>query len=706
MEVLAVFLEEIYDYELQPSVITNYIDSKTNSLKMGNILKDPMLASNLCFRFLWRNVTGVYPSKQHGMLFMTTQMKSSGDVDVPNFLSFLKDKVPIFQYINVDTDNLIKAKTNFLQELGQTSNVKSQLAIKFCYRYGLDQDTIDTSESLFAIFRKCVFSPEGYTRIQNMNNTLSKILEKEPLDIPDVPETLVSYYKVSSDMIEHFELFNYNIFNGYWLPLEHAPPPNTTVFDAINYLTTTDSNFYRMLLGTTIIYWCDGDVFTHDRLKNLIDAANTKESQRNIVLFKNIDSPNIDHDTDYYYYEYKVADTFLLNFVPKIASNYVLIGKDVFPRSPNLSSKTDTSLYYCLYDGQIPTHQDKLPTYYTPFSRYITIDKETKTAIHKIGVDKHVYIIVDATDTTNIVFNKEFQEHQWTAHLTEYCPYNALKKGNYTPKMNVLLYDQFVFEYYTENRQNIDAFDPRKGQQNCVILVDNRPNIFSVISLYITMSNIRSALWTPVVVCNKDNMAFFKRFFGDKVEYVTKFKMPTKKFAIDTYNYLLKDPQFWNAFSQYKKALFVQDDGMVVMKGLENEFLDYDYVGAPWRKDWATQNPNKFLIEQVNPQLVGNGGVSLRDIKHMKFICEKYRHLSKSLHYDMIQQSPEDVMFCRFGVQEGLKMPDYDTAQKFSAEQVCDVKSHCFHKVYAYHDLDTVERFFEKYVAPKKNEIS
>lgn len=699
MEVIKIFLEEIYDFELSPAQINNYVDEKTNSLKMGNILKDPALFTNLAFRYLWKNTTGVYPSKRHAQIFMK-EVKHNGDVDMNEFLAFLKNKIPIYAYINLDMDSLGNVKNIFLQELNQTVNVKKQLAIKFCYRYGIDQDVVDTKESLFGIFRKCVFHPMGYGRIRSLNRAFSRMFEKELLDIPDVPDTLVSYYKVSSDMIEHYELANLNVFTNFWNPFEYTTPQNTTVFDAINYVISSDSNIFRMLLGSIVIYWDNGDGYVHDRVRHLINAANSKETQRNIVVFKHIDTPDINHQTDYYYYKYAVAHRFLMNFIPKLASNYVLVGSDLYPQSPILCSKAENSLYYCLYEEQDITVI--LPTYYNMFSRWMVSDKTKKIEISKLISDKHIYVIVDAIDEKNIVFNSDFQEHQWIAHFTESCPYNAMKKGGYTPKMNILLYDQFLLNYYLENRLNVDAFIPVKGHDNVVILVDNRPNIFSVISLYITMSNLNIATWSVVVVCNKHNIDFYKRFFGDKVEYITKFDLPSKKFAIDYYNDLLKSSTFWNSFTNYKKALFVQDDGMVLMRGMENEFLSYDYVGAPWRKEWATINPNKFLLENINPQLVGNGGVSLRDIKKMKFICEKYRHLALSLHYDMLQQLPEDVFFSKYSVLEEFNLPNYETAQKFASEQVCNVKSFAIHKFWVYVNLSDAERVFTQYLTDTK----
>ena len=148
-------------------------------------------------------------------------------------------------------------------------------------------------------------------------------------------------------------------------------------------------------------------------------------------------------------------------------------------------------------------------------------------------------------------------------------------------------------------------------------------------------------------MCNKSNYEFFYKYFGDTVDYIISIPIPTSKFDIDFYNNLLKSEEFWGHFQKYDRILFVQDDGMIVKPGMETEFLQYDYVGAPWKKEWSHQDPNLHLITNINPELVGNGGVSLRNPKAMLAILKKYNKESKRLHYDKVQQEPEDVFFSR-----------------------------------------------------------
>jgi hypothetical protein len=696
MDVLKIFLEEIFDYELEKEAISKYVDAKSNALKLAVILTDPILTTNLIFRFLWKSTTGVYPSKEHAKTFLS-KVKLTGDVVLDEFVSYLRVRVPLYNFIPVDMEKLLKAKSMYVETLKTQQGVKEQLAVKFAYRFGIHEDTVNKNESLFNIFRKCIFSKVGYERIQNMNASFSRYLNKEPLEIPEIPETLTDYYEVSSNMIRHYELINVNVFNKYWNPFEVVVYERTTVFDCISHQLSLDANFARTILGSVCLYY-DGSESKTFNLETLLTSANGKEGTKNAVVFKPY-TYDIPFQTDFYYYTCDVCEPFLLNFVPKLGANYVNISSHLYPQVPIMCTRADNSVYYCLYNSE-ETQSEKLVTYYQPNNRYLTTDIEAAKKLREIITDKHVYVIAQE-EAFDVVYNKEFTEHQWNAHLSSICPFSVQSTDVYHPKFNVLLYDQFLLHYYAENKEKVMKFRPNLKGENVVIMVDNRANIFSVISLYVTFANLDQDQWSAVVVCNKENLAFFKRFLGDKVEYITKFNLPPKKFAIDIYNNMLKDPLFWGAFTKYKKALFVQDDGMLIAPGVEKDFMKYDYVGAPWKREWATQDPNKFIKDNINPQLVGNGGVSLRDVKMMKMICEKYRDLTLSLHYDRIQQQPEDVFFSGCCVQEKLSMPTYEEAQKFSSEQVAFAGAYGFHKTWVYQDLKTIVSLFNFYLKEK-----
>ena len=95
-------------------------------------------------------------------------------------------------------------------------------------------------------------------------------------------------------------------------------------------------------------------------------------------------------------------------------------------------------------------------------------------------------------------------------------------------------------------------------------------------------------------------------------------------------------------------CLIVQADGFIVhTDSWTDEFLDYDYIGAPWGH---------------RSGLVGNGGFSLRSTRLM--------HELQSPYYDEFH--PEDDRICRlYGtelIKKGFRFAPTELAERFSFE--------------------------------------
>jgi len=88
-------------------------------------------------------------------------------------------------------------------------------------------------------------------------------------------------------------------------------------------------------------------------------------------------------------------------------------------------------------------------------------------------------------------------------------------------------------------------------------------------------------------------------------------------------------------------VLLVQHDGFVLNPdSWEDEFLQYDYIGAPWLvADWSVTRFN-FPEKLLGTQVVGNGGFSLRS--------KKFLNASTRLAQEGIIKKfdPEDVALC------------------------------------------------------------
>ena len=98
-------------------------------------------------------------------------------------------------------------------------------------------------------------------------------------------------------------------------------------------------------------------------------------------------------------------------------------------------------------------------------------------------------------------------------------------------------------------------------------------------------------------------------------------------------------------------VLIVQNDGFIINPNLwSDEFLNYDYIGAPWN------------LTFVPGQRVGNGGFSLRSRKFLEF----------SSQFVSTNGIPEDNFLCLYNydsaIENGIKFAPTDLASKFAHE--------------------------------------
>jgi hypothetical protein len=112
-----------------------------------------------------------------------------------------------------------------------------------------------------------------------------------------------------------------------------------------------------------------------------------------------------------------------------------------------------------------------------------------------------------------------------------------------------------------------------------------------------------------------------------------------------TYSNLFLSTGFYN-YIPTETFLVFQTDSMILEKNkaLINDFLKYDYVGAPW-KDGS----------------VGNGGLSLR----------KKSKMLEILNSKWPRNGNEDIYFS-YNIDKNIiyNLPDYNTAKMFSVETV------------------------------------
>ncbi len=131
---------------------------------------------------------------------------------------------------------------------------------------------------------------------------------------------------------------------------------------------------------------------------------------------------------------------------------------------------------------------------------------------------------------------------------------------------------------------------------------------------------------------------------------------------IDDYNKIMIN-DLWKYFDT-SHCLIVQSDSFVVNPDeWTNEFLNYDYIGAPWTKKIR---PKEDLEIDLKKNRVGNGGFSLRSNKLVKFTKEiDYFNLN-------FPSLTEDVLICHYLyddlIKKDIKFAPIEIASKFSLE--------------------------------------
>lgn len=133
---------------------------------------------------------------------------------------------------------------------------------------------------------------------------------------------------------------------------------------------------------------------------------------------------------------------------------------------------------------------------------------------------------------------------------------------------------------------------------------------------------------------------------------------------IYAYTELMVANDFYSEFLQYRYILVYQLDAFVFCDRL-NEFceLKYDYIGAPWFR-WTP-------MYRFSGNLVGNGGLSLRHVKHtLQVLVDHPRVVHDFLLNVKISGVGEDGLFAYFGAhtEYSYRSAPVQIAKKFSLE--------------------------------------
>ena len=177
--------------------------------------------------------------------------------------------------------------------------------------------------------------------------------------------------------------------------------------------------------------------------------------------------------------------------------------------------------------------------------------------------------------------------------------------------------------------------------------------------------------WNILILHGNLNEEYTKNIINnDLQEYksrITTINLHVDNLTTTEYNRLFKSETLYQ-YIPTETFLIFQTDTLIIEKNKEmiNEFLEYDYVGAPWCETYLPE----FSIHEYNA--VGNGGLSLRKKSKMLEILEKNKES------ELFKKMNEDTCFS-FQKNVQVNKPDFDKAKRFSIESIFSEKSFGIH---------------------------
>lgn len=167
-------------------------------------------------------------------------------------------------------------------------------------------------------------------------------------------------------------------------------------------------------------------------------------------------------------------------------------------------------------------------------------------------------------------------------------------------------------------------------------------------ALELTLRYTRATLpdWPIFIWHGTDNEDYVRNITKDMSD-VHFISLKRENLTLSHYNKLLTNPKFYQTLIDYTYVLIFQTDSLIFPFSpyTIEDFLGFDYVGAPWR-----------YFDDTN--LGGNGGLSLRHIPNMIRLLSKHPYTGKQA---------EDVYICSL---PGIHLPPRSVSERFSIESI------------------------------------
>lgn len=208
---------------------------------------------------------------------------------------------------------------------------------------------------------------------------------------------------------------------------------------------------------------------------------------------------------------------------------------------------------------------------------------------------------------------------------------------------NIEILNNFLVSVKKIYKNFIPKIDKDSKFYAVIIEPREHKNLEAVIKSTMYHLNNSKHTWGLQILHGNKNHEFVKNIINDW-EGVELYNIGKDDLTPEQHSAYMETNDFWGNILG-EKVLMFQTDSLLINDGID-EFLKYDYVGAPW-------------IIPKEGRFVGNGGLSLRDKKLMIDICDKHKPT---------EHIWEDIFFAKYMNYENI--PPVDVAKKFSVESI------------------------------------
>lgn len=227
---------------------------------------------------------------------------------------------------------------------------------------------------------------------------------------------------------------------------------------------------------------------------------------------------------------------------------------------------------------------------------------------------------------------------------------------------------------YIKNRYNNNIFNNLSKESDYVaIIIEPRchKHLESVIKNFISKLGKK---WSMIIFHGNLNKDYIENILGDN-HCINLVNLEINNLSVYEYSDILLDINFWNKINSENILIFQTD--CLLRNNIDN-FLNYDYIGAPWKKD--------NICLGITKNFIGNGGLSFRKKKSILKILNLIKPTFKSDH-----NLSEDIFFSKWTKELNMNLPTIKEAKLFSSEQIYEKNCVGLHKIYNYLSYEEVK---------------